>query len=264
MRRDDLFDLTGRVAIVTGGTGILGPRHAEALAAFGAQVVIVDREPKACEETARRLGPQVAGFAADVSREPDVRALAAFVMERFHRVDVLVNNAATKSPNMFAPFEEFPLADWNEVMAVNVTGVFLCSRVLGALMAEAGSGSIINIASIYGVVAPDQRIYEGAEYQGVVINTPAVYSVSKGAVVNMTRYLATYWPHRGVRANTITPGGVESGQNETFQRRYADRVPLGRMARQDELQGAIVFLASDASRYVTGHNLLVEGGWTVW
>ena len=226
--------------------------------------MITDRDGAACEETARRIGAGAVGLAADVRNPDAVEDLVSRVMDRFSRIDVLVNNAAAKSPNFFAPFTDFPVEDWNEVMGVNVTGVFLFARSVGRRMAERGSGSIINVASIYGVVGPDARIYEGSEYGGAAINTPAVYSVSKGAVVNMTRYLATYWGPRGVRANALTPGGVQSGQNEEFVKKYSERVPLGRMARQDELQGAVVYLASDASRYVTGHNLMVDGGWTVW
>jgi NAD(P)-dependent dehydrogenase (short-subunit alcohol dehydrogenase family) len=177
---------------------------------------------------------------------------------------VLINNAAAKSPNFFEPFESFPLQDWEQVMRVNATGVMLCCQEFGSGMAERGRGSIINLLSIYGIVAPDQRIYEGSLYEGRAINTPAVYSASKAAVWGLTRYLAGYWGHRGVRVNAVTPGGVFSGQNDAFVQRYSACVPLGRMAQRDELTGAVVYLASGASSYVSGHNLVVDGGLTVW
>ena len=257
-----MYDLTGRVALVTGGAGLLGQMHAEALLAFGAKVVLTDSNASGCNETARRLG--AVGIPGDLRNPGDVETVVKTVVERFSRIDILVNNAAAKSPNFFEPFTTFPLEDWNEVMGVNVTGVFLFSRAVGTQMVKQRSGSIISIASIYGLVGPDQRIYEGSMYQNRAINTPAVYSVSKGAVINLTRYLATYWADQGIRVNTITPGGVESGQNDTFVMKYSDRVPMGRMARKNELQGALIYLASDASSYVTGHNLIVDGGLTVW
>jgi NAD(P)-dependent dehydrogenase (short-subunit alcohol dehydrogenase family) len=263
-RSNDVFDLTGSVSIVTGGCGLLGPRLAEILAGYGSRVVLVDSDAKPCEDAASNLGSSVIAIPCDITRKESVDAMVQQVMDKFGRIDVLVNNAAKKSPNFYAPLEDFPLSDWNEVMAVNVTGVFLCCQSVGRRMVERASGSIINIASIYGIVGPDPRIYEGSEFRGVKIGTPPVYSASKGAVLALTRHLATHWGARGVRANAITPGGVASGQNETFVRRYSERVPLGRMARPDDLHGALLFLASPASRYVTGHNLIVDGGWTAW
>jgi NAD(P)-dependent dehydrogenase (short-subunit alcohol dehydrogenase family) len=149
-------------------------------------------------------------------------------------------------------------------MAVNLDGMFLVAREIGQRMARRGGGSIIQTASIYGALAPDQRIYEGSEYLGRPINTPPVYSASKAGVIGLTRHLAAYWADKGVRVNAITPGGVESGQNDTFQRRYAARVPMGRMARRDEMVGALIFLASDASSYITGQNIMVDGGLSAW
>jgi NAD(P)-dependent dehydrogenase (short-subunit alcohol dehydrogenase family) len=181
-------------------------------------------------------------------------------------VDVLINNAAAKSPHFFAPLESFPLEDWNQVMAVNVTGIFLAVRELGPTMAVKGKGSIINVSSIYGVVGPDQRIYEGSHYEdmGWTINTPLIYSTTKGAIISMTRYLATYWGPKGVRTNTLTPGGIYSGQNDAFNRKYSEKVPLGRMATAEDMVGALMFLASDASAYMNGQNIIVDGGWTAW
>jgi NAD(P)-dependent dehydrogenase (short-subunit alcohol dehydrogenase family) len=242
------FDLSGEVALITGGAGILGTAFAAALARHGARVVIVDR------------------MAAPGAHQVDITDPQALrrLQKEIEPPTILVNNAAAKSANFFAPFEEFPLGDWEEVMDVNLTGAMLCAQVFGAAMAARGRGSIINTLSIYGIVAPDQRIYEGSSYEGRAINTPAVYSASKAALLGLTRYLATYWADRGVRVNALTPGGVFSGQNETFVRRYSARVPMGRMAEREEMCGALIFLASRASSYVTGQNIVVDGGLSAW
>ena len=234
-------------------------------------MVVTDLDPAACETLAGRLtdrfGVACLGAACDVSRPGDVTALTARVLDGYGQVDILLNNAASNSSDLnryFAPIEDYDLDTWRQVMAVNVDGLFLMAQAIGSQMARQGGGSIIQTASIYGVVAPDQRIYEGSWYEGRAINNPAVYSMSKAAVIGLTRHLATTWPDRGVRVNTLTPGGIESGQNETFQTRYGHRVPLGRMGRVGELVGAVIWLASDASSYVTGQNLIVDGGLTVW
>jgi len=266
-----LFDLTGKVAVVTGGCGILGRHFCSALAAHGASVVVADLDPAACDGLAAlladRFGTACLGAACDVTDGEAVEAMAARAEERLGPIDVLLNNAAGKTRDLdrfFLPVEEYPEEIWREVMAVNVDGLFLVARTIGGRMARRGRGSVIQTASIYGVVAPDQRIYQGSEYLGRPINTPAVYSTSKAAVIGLTRHLATYWGDKGVRVNTLTPGGVESGQNDAFQRRYGARVPLGRMGRAGELVGAVVWLASDASSYVTGQNIIVDGGLSAW
>lgn len=262
------LNLDAEVALITGGAGILGSRFARALAEHGARVAIVDRDGDKASAVAEAinadLGVRVFPFAADVSDRNVLESLCAGIERNIGAVTVLVNNAATKSEHFFAPFIEFPLDDWNEVLKVNLTAAMLCCQVFGPRMAERSRGSIVNILSIYGILAPDQRIYEGSLYEGRSINTPAVYSASKAAVWGLTRYLATYWAENGVRVNAITPGGVFSGQNETFVRRYSARVPMGRMADRDELCGAVVFLSSSASSYMTGQNLVVDGGLTVW
>ena len=262
--KDTMFDLTGKVVVITGGAGILGSRMSRALAEHGARVCILDRDGGRAAEVAATIGGLVSGHAADVTDRAGLERLRGEIEAAHGPVDVLVNNIATKTANIFEPFETFPLADWNEVMTVNTTGAMLGCQVFGSAMAGRGAGSIITTLSIYGIVGPDQRIYEGAMYEGRAINTPAVYSTSKAALLGLTRHLAAYWGHRGVRVNAITPGGVASGQNEEFTRRYGQRVPLGRMANADEMSGAIVYLASDASSYVTGHNLVVDGGLTAW
>lgn len=266
----DMFRLDNKVAVVTGACGILGSVFSRALAHAGAKVIAADlgeeRVKALADEISKETGVQAEGAAVDLRSEQSVKSWAGALLSKHPSIDVIVNNAATKSPRFFAPLKDFSLTDWNEVFSVNVGGMFLVVRELGPSMAENGSGSIINISSIYGVVGPDQRIYEGSSYEamGGAINTPLVYSASKGAVIAMTRYLAAYWGGKGVRANTLTPGGVSSGQNNTFAEKYSNRVPLGRMARKDELTGALLFLASDASSYVNGQNIIVDGGLTAW
>ena len=262
------LDLTGRVAVLTGGAGILGSRFALALLQQGAHVAIIDSTPGKAESLVDSLvkdGYQGAkAYSTDITQRDQLIDLQKNISMDLGEPSILVNSAAAKSVNYFEPFESYPLDDWNEVVEVNTTGVMLGCQVFGGRMAELGKGSIINLISIYGVVAPDQRIYEGSMYEGRAINTPAVYSTSKAAVWGLTRYLATYWADRGVRVNAITPGGVFSGQNDTFVKRYSQRVPMGRMADRDEMSGALIFLASSASSYITGQNIIVDGGLTVW
>ena len=261
------FTLTDRTIVVTGGGGILGTRMVGAMVAAGARVAVIEREldkaSAACEGLANLKGEAVP-FAADIRDLKSVEAAAEAIEARFGVIHGLVNNAAAKSANFFEPFETFPLNDWKEVMDVNLNGAFICAQVFGRGMAERGHGAIINTLSIYGIVAPDQRIYEGSQYEGRAINTPAIYSASKAGLWGLTKYLASYWGHRNVRVNAITPGGVFSGQNDEFVARYSARIPLGRMADKDEMSGALVFLLSDAASYVTGQNVIVDGGLTVW
>lgn len=262
------FRLDGRIAVLTGSAGILGRRMARALLDQGAHVALIDRSPEALETLRTGLSAEQAPRAllieADITDRAALEGARQEIEQKMGPVDVLVNNAATKSEHFFEPFESFPLDDWHAVMNVNLTGVMLGCQVFGSSMAARQRGSVINTLSIYGIAAPDQRIYEGSLYEGRPINTPAVYSASKAAVWGLTQYLASYWGHRGVRVNALTPGGVFSGQNDVFVSCYSARVPLGRMADQDEMCGALVYLASDASSYVTGHNLVVDGGLTVW
>lgn len=268
-------DLHGKTIVITGGAGILGRRIVRSLLDAGGRVAIIDANDLALNQLSTEL--QSTGYAAgsdgaavwtthkvDITDLSALRGLHDHLHEKVGDVDVLINNAAAKSPNFFTPFADFPRQDWDTVMETNVTAAMQCCQVFGHAMAERGQGSIINTLSIYGIVAPDQRIYEGSEYEGRAINTPAVYSTSKAALWGLTKYLAAYWGHRNVRVNAVTPGGVESGQNDIFQNRYSARVPLGRMAKAEELPGAFVYLASDASSYVTGQNICVDGGLTVW
>jgi NAD(P)-dependent dehydrogenase (short-subunit alcohol dehydrogenase family) len=266
-----LFDLTGRTAVVTGGCGILGQRFAEGLAEFGANVAIIDLDQAATDrvaaDVAARHSVRAKGYGCDITRPDAVRSTAQAVESDLGSISILLNNAASKTRDIdafFAPIEEYSQETWREIMAVNLDGMFNVAQVFGALMAGRGYGSIVQTASIYGLMAPDQRIYDGSEYLGRAINTPAVYTASKAGVIGLTKHLATYWAAKGVRVNTLTPGGVESGQNDTFKQRYGNRVPLGRMARADEMVGAMLFLVSDAASYVTGQNIAVDGGLSAW
>jgi NAD(P)-dependent dehydrogenase (short-subunit alcohol dehydrogenase family) len=190
------------------------------------------------------------------------------VLQQFGEVNILHNNAAGKSDDLeafFAQFEEYSLEEWRKIMEVNLDGMFLMAQAVGKQMVIQGKGgSIIQTASIYGVMGPDHRIYEGSFYLGREINTPAVYSASKAGVIGLTRHLATYWADKGIRVNTLTPGGTESGQNDEFKKRYSARIPMGRMANADEMVGALLYLASDASSYVTGQNIIIDGGLNAW
>ena len=262
------FDVKGKVIIITGAVGLLGTAYTEGFSRAGANVVIVDLNGDLCtgkaEEMARKYGTEPLGIGCDITNKEEVERMTQEVISKYNRIDVLINNAATQPERFFAPFEEYSVEDWDKVMRVNVTGMFLCSQAVVNEMKRERKGSIINIASIYGVVAPDQRIYQGAILQERQINTPPVYSTSKAGVIGLTRYLASYLAQSGIRVNAVTPGGVYSGQNETFVRNYSERCPMGRMANPEEIFSAVYFLASDASSYITGHNLIVDGGWTIW
>lgn len=259
-----LFSLEGRVAIVTGGLGQLGRQFTSALTAAGARVAVLDQR-----DTPGAASGNCMHVAADVTDRASLERAAERVEGTWGPPHVLINNAALDSPpnapaGLNGPFEHYPVDVWRRVLDVNVTGVFQCCQVFGGRMAAAGRGSIVNIASIYAVVSPDQRIYEYRRTGGEAFFKPAAYSASKSALLNLTRYLATYWAPRNVRVNTVSFGGVFNDQDAAFLEEYAKRVPLGRMAREDEYNGAIVFLASDASSYMTGANLVVDGGYTAW
>jgi NAD(P)-dependent dehydrogenase (short-subunit alcohol dehydrogenase family) len=262
----DRFSMAGRTVAVTGAAGILGQRFCSELLAGGARVVAIDLSEESLSHLCDSLqaGPDLSIHCADIRDRDQVAEVRAKAAEAFGEIDGLVNNAATKSPNFFEPFETFSCEDWQHVMSVNLLGAMVCCQEFGGEMACRGRGSIVNILSVYGVVAPDQRIYEGSEYLGRAINTPAVYSASKAGLWGLTAYLASYWGARGVRVNALTPGGIFSGQNETFINRYSARVPMGRMGQPEDLCGALVYLLSDAAKYVTGQNIIVDGGLTVW
>jgi NAD(P)-dependent dehydrogenase (short-subunit alcohol dehydrogenase family) len=268
------FALTGKVGVVTGALGLLGTHHTRALAAAGAHVVVADLDGATCANRAigltRDFGVDALGCALDVTSRESVVGMLDVIREHWGRVEILVNNAAVNekvedpgSNGDALRFENYPLELWEKSLAVNVTGTFLCCQVLGAEMARAGRGSIVNVASTYALVAPDQRLYRRADGTQEFWKS-AAYPTTKGAVVSLTRFLATYWGEAGVRVNALCPGGVRNGQDPEFVKRYGERTPLGRMASPTDYEGALVFLASDASAYMTGANLVVDGGWTAW
>lgn len=267
-----LFDLSGKVAIVTGGAGFLGKHFCRGLAESGASVVIVDMNSDQVSEIEAEINQTYSGRAlgivADITNEKQVYEVVAKSVAHFHQIDILLNNAAGKGPShdsYFAPFEEYTLDQWRTVMAINIDAMFLMAQAVGRQMLIQGhGGSIIQTSSAYGIMGPDNRIYEGSWYLNRQINTPAVYSTSKAAVVGLTKFLATYWAQKNIRVNALVPGGTESGQNEVFQEKYGARVPLGRMANAPEIVGAVLYLASDAASYVTGHCLMVDGGLNAW
>lgn len=253
------------VVLLTGGGGIIGRAITTALAAQGQTVIVVDRDLELAQSAAAQVTDGSAhAYQCDIADLAALVALREKVTAEVGPVTALICNAATKSDNFFAPYEEFPLEDWNEVIATNLTGPMLCAQVFGPALAAAGRGAIVNTLSIYGIVAPDQRIYEGSLYEGRAINTPAVYSASKAGLWGLTKYLASYWGAAGVRVNAVTPGGVFSGQNDTFVENYSRRTMLGRMAKAEEIAAAVAFLVSDASAYMTGQNIVVDGGLTAW
>jgi NAD(P)-dependent dehydrogenase (short-subunit alcohol dehydrogenase family) len=271
-RVQNLFDLTGRVAIVTGGAGLLGYHHGDILAAAGAHVVLLDLAVAKPELRAQQLtddhGVQCLGLSGDITSEESLVQIRDVIIQKFGRIDILINNAANnpkvedqKPGKPWSRLENFPLKTWNNDIAVGLTGAFLCSRVFGAEMVKRKSGVIVNIASDLALIAPDQRLYrvEGLPENEQPVK-PVTYSVVKTALIGLTRYLATYWTAENIRVNAISPGGVFNGQPEVFLSKLTHLIPMGRMAQKDEYQGAILFLCSDASSYMTGTNLVVDGG----
>ncbi len=274
-RATDLFNLSGRVAIITGGAGLLGYHHGAILAAAGAHVVLLDlafaNPAMRAEQLQLAHGPECMGLSCDITAEAALESVREQVVAKFGRIDVLINNAANnpkvedqKPGQPWSRLENFPLATWNGDIAVGLTGAFLCSRVFGAEMVKRNSGVILNVASDLAVIAPDQRLYrqEGLPNDQQPVK-PVTYSVVKTALLGLTRYLSTYWANNGVRVNAISPGGVFNGQPDEFTAKLCSLIPVGRMAHKDEYQGAVLFLCSDASSYMTGQNLIVDGGRSV-
>ncbi|WP_366658532.1 SDR family oxidoreductase [Fodinicurvata sp. EGI_FJ10296] len=255
-----------RIVVLTGGGGILGHAMVGQLTADGWQVAVVDRNAELAQRAAglTRDPGSANAYDCDVSDRDALRDLHGRIRVDMGPVDALICNAATKSDNFFEPFETFPLEDWNQVMAVNLTAPMLCAQEFGPPMVKRGRGTIVNTLSIYGIVAPDQSIYEGSLYEGRAINTPAIYSASKAGLWGLTKYLASYWGQHGVRVNAVTPGGIFSGQNDSFVEKYNARTMMGRMGEPHEVADAVTFLISDKASYITGQNLVVDGGLTAW
>ena len=275
MTIQEKFDLTGRVAVVTGGVGLLGAEFCRTLAEGGAAVAVVDLNASASQQIADALtknGHQAVAIAADITSPDSVKAMVEKTVSTFGRLDILVNSAALDpkfDPDAIqkgiAPgaFEDYPLEQWNAAMNVNLTGTFLVTQAcVKQMLAQGKKGSIINICSTYGLNGPDQGIYikDGER----VAYKPVYYTVTKAGVMGFTKYLAAYYAGTEIRVNALTPGGVFNQHEDYFVKNYSARTILGRMANKDEMNGALLFLASDASSYMTGNNLVVDGGWTAW
>ena len=264
------FCLDEKVALVTGGSGLLGRKICEGLLDVGAFVALIDVNLNEIEEWSAQLDikkGQLSIFECDVSSDRSVKLCVDAVVKTFGHIDILFNNAATKTANLhdfFESFEKYSIDVWRQVMSVNIDGMFLMAQAVGPHMIKVGGGSIVQTSSIYGLSGPDNRIYKGSEYLGMEINSPAVYSASKAAVVGFTKWLATYWASKEIRVNCLVPGGVSSGQNSVFSKAYSDRIPMGRMAFPSELIPLAIYLASDASTYVTGQVISVDGGLSAW
>lgn len=264
--KNNLFDLTGKVALVTGGAGLLATEHALALSEYGAKVILADINLDRAKEITAFLKEEdceIDFIKCDVTSRDSWQDVLKFILDKYQKIDILINNAGftnqSKSKNFDASFENFPLEDWNAIMNVNLTGAFLGCQVVGSQMLKQKSGSIINIASLYGVVSPNHNIYPETG-----ISQPVAYSVSKHGVIALTKYLATLWAKEGVRVNSLTPGGIWNGHDGLFLERFKNLNPIGRMSDKSELRGGIVYLASESSSHVVGHNLIIDGGWTAW
>jgi NAD(P)-dependent dehydrogenase (short-subunit alcohol dehydrogenase family) len=268
---EELFNLRGKVALITGGTGFLGSKLAESFSRCGVKTAILDLDVSACERLSIGLSNKFTeslGLFCDITKIEEIKKCNDAILERFGKIDVLINCAAvsTTTPStkinleMIAAFENYQSDIINKVISVNLTGIILCCQVFGEQMKIQRNGSIINIGSIYGLVGPDHRIYPDFSK----MNTPVAYSVSKGGILALTKYLATYWGTKNVRINCLTFGGVYNGQPKEFVENYSRNVPLGRMANIEEIVGVSLFLGSDASLYMTGENVIVDGGFTTW
>lgn len=265
MNKIDTFDISQKRVLLVGGTGVLGRVYAKALASRGSLLVIGDRPGSDVLHMASQLPGNVKGVEVDVTDESSVCQGVKEAVEFLGGLDAVINNAALTGESLlaqrdvFAPFEEYPLSAFRAVLDVNLTGTFLVAREAGRVMKKAGSGSLINVSSIYGIVGPDHRIYEGQSFKSM----PG-YSASKAGVIGLTRWLATWWGQDGIRVNCVVPGGVYNNHSESFVRAYGSRTPLGRMADREELTGIIIYLVADASSYCTGQSFIIDGGFTAW
>lgn len=270
---EDLFSLEKTVAVITGGFGQLGQEFCNALVSYGSTVAVIDivEKPRTVSVEFSRFvsDGKIKVYKADITKKKEIEDICGQITVDLGVPNILINNAAIDSPpnapiEENGPFETYPIESLQKILDVNIVGVFVCSQVFGDVMAKNGKGSIINISSIYGNVSPVQDIYEYKRKNGIDWYKPAPYALTKSAILNFTRYLATYWAKKGVRVNSLSPAGIFNNQEDEFLKEYYKRIPIGRMANANELNGAIVFLASDASSYMTGANLIVDGGWTAW
>ena len=273
---DNLFSLSGKIVVITGAVGLLGEKHAEAVAAYGGTPVLLDLSQTAVDLLAEKLNKQyrvnAVGFSVDITDEDQVRITSNDVCKKFGKVDGLVNNAANNpkveatSEKNFSRLENFPLDMWEQDIAVGLTGSYLCTKYFGFLISQnKDGGSIVNISSDLGVMAPDQRLYEeeGVERDQQNVK-PVTYSVVKSGMIGLTRYIATYWADKNVRCNAMCPGGVENGQPKSFLNKVHSRIPMNRLAQPNEYQGTLLWMLSDASSYLNGAIISVDGGRTTW
>jgi len=264
-----IFDLTGRTAILTGSAGRLGKHFANILSEAGANLVLIDINEQKNNQLAKSINKKyhtkTSAFRIDISNKESLKKLKKEILKKYRTIDILVNNAffnpSINQKSKTINFETFPLENWNKVIGINLTGIFLCCQEFGKTMVKQKRGVIVNISSIYGLVGADQRIYGNSK-----LNSQVSHAATKGAIVNLTRFLAAYWHRKNIRVNTLTLGGVEdkSYMKNSFIKKYSEKTMLGRMAKKDDFNGALLYLVSDASSYMTGANLVIDGGWTSW
>lgn len=272
---NDLFDITGKVVVITGGAGFLGSKHCEVVAQYGGIPVIFDLDEKKIGDLKYKLnenfGTKAQGYICDITNKQQLIKVKDDLINKYNKIDILINNAAI-DPKVtndgginLSRLENFSVDQWNIEISVGLTGALLCSQVFGSYMAGNNGGVILNISSDLGIIAPDQRLYRK---QGIPESDqsvkPVTYSVIKHGLIGLTKYLATYWANKGVRANTLCPGGVVNNQSEEFVQNISNLIPMGRMAHPDELKGAVIFLISGASTYLNGATLIIDGGRTIW
>ena len=264
-----IFDIKGKTIVLTGSAGKVGSRFAHILSNAGANVILVDKDDiknKKLElEIIKKYKTKATAQNIDINDTKQVKKLVEVILKKYKKIDVLINNAhivPRNHPDRDAPFEKFPVELWDETISNNMRGIFLCSKEIGKSMIKRKKGIIINISSIYGITGPDQKIYGASR-----LNSPAYYSATKGAMVNLTKYLASYWGSKNIRVNTLTLGGIfdkKLHSGKEFVKNYSNKTMLGRMSNEKDYDGAILFLTSDASSYMTGSNLIIDGGWTAW
>ena len=263
-----IFNLKNKVVVLTGSSGRLGSEYAHILSQAGANVVLIDINSKLNKRLEKliqkKYHTKTLALTVDISKSEEINKMVKNILKIYGHIDILINNAfynPNQSKSSAAGFEKFPIELWNDVLKVNLTGVFLCCQSIGKVMIKQNKGVIINISSIYGMIVSDQRIYGSSG-----LNSPVSYAASKGAIINLTRYLAAYWRGKNIRVNSLSLGGVEDKKymSKEFIKNYSNKTILNRMAKKNEYNAAILFLASDASSYMSGSNLIIDGGWTAW